>query len=118
MARPTQQNGSVRATSIPLGAVVLVACLLAAPASAQEAAKPAAASPAPAATAVPKASPSAPGQRKRSAFGEAMSQLTQALSDASRKAASPPPAAADAPAPVEAAATAVDHGTLAVESPP
>lgn len=114
MATPTQHSGSVHVRSVPVVAGALAACLLAASVSAQEAPEQTAATPA-AATASTTASKPAPAHRKRSAFGEAMSQLTHALSDASKQAASPPPSASTGAAP---SAAAVDKGTLAVESPP
>jgi hypothetical protein len=107
-------------------AIAMVFAGLYAPAASAQDAKQAPATPATIAAkpAAPQAAPAASSQpatphRKRSAFGEAMSQLTSALRDASRQAASPPAAANAEPAePAAQPASSVDHGTLAVESPP
>jgi hypothetical protein len=106
-------------------AIAMVFAGLYAPAASAQDARPAPSTPAtiaakPAAPqATPAASQPATPHRKRSAFGEAMSQLTSALRDASRQAASSPAAANAEPAgPAAQPASSVDHGTLAVESPP
>ena len=98
-------------------ASLLLACLVATPALAQQSA------PAQGATATPTdevhaGTAPAPG-RKRSGFGAAMAQLTQALREASEQAATPPAKADATSAPMRTDAEAAGTGsTLAVESPP
>ncbi|HWI23733.1 MAG TPA: hypothetical protein VNS59_02300 [Lysobacter sp.] len=99
----------------------LLACLVATPALAQQAAPAQGAAATPASEAHAAGTAPAP-TRKRSGFGAAMAQLTQALRDASEQAAAPPADAAPAPARAEPQAAATEAtatgGALAVESPP
>jgi hypothetical protein len=106
-----------------LGAGLLLACLVVAPALAQQSVPTQAqgASAASAETTVRAEHTAIPATRaparKRSGFGAAMAELTQALREASQQqAASPPPAAA--PAADAPAQPAMGDGALAVESPP
>lgn len=101
---------------------LLLACLVATPAMAQQSA------PAQGATATPAGEAHAAGTttpatpmpaRKRSGFGAAMAQLTQALREASEQAATPPAKADATPEPTQAKTqAAATDGALAVESPP
>lgn len=115
---------SVRANKrrAPAAAGLLLGCVLAVPVFAQDAASPqpgAAAAVDDAATPAPASKP-APA-RKRGAFGEAMSRLTQALREASEQPAAATTATTAPAAPAtsaQPAAARVEQGALAVESPP
>lgn len=123
MAASLHQGTSVRTNrrGVPAGAGLLLGCMLAAPALAQDAARP---QPGAIAAVEAAATPATatPAPRKRGAFGEAMSRLTQALREASEQPASTTPATTASPAPpattAQPAAARVEPGALAVESPP
>jgi hypothetical protein len=119
VARENEMAGKLRAEVTRTGGMACVlACLCTGQAFAgqpQEAARPNATSAVAATAAEP-----APPPRKRSGFGQAMLQLTQALQDASRQANRPAQATPAAPATSTRPAPAAvgQDKTLAVESPP
>ena len=99
-------------------ASLLLACLVITPALAQQSAPAQGATATPTTDEVHAGTAPAPG-RKRSGFGAAMAQLTQALREASEQAATPPAKADATSAPMRTDAEATGTGsTLAVESPP
>jgi hypothetical protein len=122
-ASPQHQGTSVRTHTRRVAAGLLLGCVFAAPAFAQDAATPQpGASAAVEASATPAPAPAKPAPaRKRGAFGEAMSRLTQALREASEQPAAATTATTAPAAPAtsaQPAAARVEQGALAVESPP
>jgi hypothetical protein len=124
MAKSVHHQGKLAAITQMVefrAGLVLLAALATGPALAQQHAKPQVAAPA-LAPAAADTTAQPVSARKRSAFGQAMSQLTQALRDASQQAqatsAQPAATSASTAAAANPAPVASDHAALAVESPP